>query len=248
VTILERLAAMQLLGGRAVLFTVLEGEHAGRKLLVVEGGETLGDAPAELAERAEEILRAGRNRLLDLDGARVFAEWYGPPPRLFVYGAVDTAESLCAAARLLGWRTIVADARARFATPERIPSADELIVGWPDEALAQVKPDHHTAIVVLTHDDKFDEPALIGALRSDAFYIGALGSRRNQERRRERLLEEGVSEAELARISGPCGLDIGADTQEETALSILAEILAVRAGRAGGPLKESPQRIHAEVE
>ena len=101
--------------------------------------------------------------------------------------------------------------------------------------------------MVLTHDDKFDEPALIAALRTEAFYIGALGSRRNQERRRERLLEAGVSEDALVRISGPCGLDIGAESQAETALSILAEILTVRAGRPGGPLREAKQRIHAEV-
>jgi xanthine dehydrogenase accessory factor len=245
-SLLDRLAGLDGSGERAILFTVLEGEHAGRKLLVVEGAETIGDAPAELAAEAYEILRSGRNRLLELDGSRVFAEWYGPPPRLLVYGAVDTAEALCRAAKLLGWRTIVADARAKFATRERIPSADELIVEWPDEALAQVGPDHQTAVVVLTHDDKFDEPALQGALATEAFYIGALGSRRNQERRRERLLAAGVSEDELARISGPCGLDIGADTQEETALSILGEVLAVRAGREGGPLKESARRIHAE--
>ena len=139
------------------------------------------------------------------------------------------------------------DARERFATRERIPSADELIVGWPDDVLARVAPDAHTAIVVLTHDDKFDEPALVGALATDAFYIGALGSRRNQERRRERLLEAGVAEEELVRISGPCGLDVGADTQEETALSILAEMLAVRAERGGGRLRDSAQRIHAEI-
>jgi xanthine dehydrogenase accessory factor len=248
VTLVERLAALRQTGGRGVLFTVLDGERAGRKLLVVEGGESMGDAPPELAGLAAEILRSGRNRLFDVDGTRIFAEWYGPPPRLLVYGAVDTAESLCAAAKLLGWRTIVADARAKFVTPQRIPSADELIVAWPEEALMQVAPDHSTAVVVLTHDDKFDEPALLGALRTEAFYIGALGSRRNQERRRERLLEAGASEEELARISGPSGLDIGADTQEETALSILSEILAVRAGRDGGRLKASPQRIHAEVQ
>ena len=246
--LVDRLAALREEGGRAVVFTVLEGEHAGRKLLVVEGGETTGDAPSALVAMAHDVLRGGRNRLLELDDARVFAEWYGPPPRLFVYGAVDTAEALCRAAGLLGWRTIVADARARFATPERIPSADELVVAWPDEALERVRPDHQTAVVVLTHDDKFDEPALVGALATDAFYIGALGSRRNQERRRERLLEAGVGEEQLARISGPCGLDVGADTQEETAVSILAEILAVRAGRAGGPLQDSARRIHAEVE
>jgi xanthine dehydrogenase accessory factor len=234
-------------GDRGVLLTVLEGESAGRKLLVLEDGEVRGDGPDGLRELADDVLRKGRNRLLDLDGARVFAEWYGPPPRLFVYGAIDTAEALCAAAKLLGWETIVADAREKFATRERIPSADELLVGWPDEVLAQVRPDAHTAIVVLTHDDKFDEPALIGALATEAFYIGALGSRRNQERRRERLLEAGVGEENLARISGPCGLDVGAGTQEETALSILAEILAVRADRDGGRLRDSAQRIHAEI-
>ena len=244
--ILERLAALPA-DGRAVLFTVLEGDDAGRKLLVVEGGETLGDASPELAVRADEVLRGGRNRLLEVDGTRVFAEWYGPPPRILVYGAVDTAEALCAAARLLGWRTIVADARGKFATRERVPSADELVVAWPEDALERVGPDHQTAVVVLTHDDKFDEPALLGALRTDAFYIGALGSRRNQERRRERLLAAGVEEVELERISGPCGLDIGAETLAETALSIIGEILAVRAGRGGGRLRESPRRIHAEA-
>ena len=189
-----------------------------------------------------------RNRLLELDGRRVFCEVYGPPPRLLVYGAVDTAESLCRAAKLLGWTTIVADARAKFATAERIPSADRLIVEWPEEAFAEVEPDHATAVVVLTHDDKFDVPALKAALESEAFYIGALGSRRNQERRRERLLEAGIEEDALERISGPCGLDIGADSNEETAVSILAEALAARAGREGGPLRTAKQRIHVEVE
>jgi xanthine dehydrogenase accessory factor len=244
--LLGRLAALPE-DRRAVLFTVLEGTESGRKLLVVEGGETTGDASAELATHADEVLRGGRNRLLELDGTRVFAEWYGPPPRLLVYGAVDTAEALCRSAKLLGWRTIVADARAKFATRERIPSADELIVAWPEETIAQVQPDHQTAVVVLTHDDKFDEPALLGALGTEAFYIGALGSRRNQERRRERLLAAGVEEHDLERVSGPCGLDVGAETQEETALSILGEILAVRAGRGGGRLRESPRRIHADA-
>jgi xanthine dehydrogenase accessory factor len=246
--VIERLAKLAETNGRAVLFTVVDGDGVGSKLLVVEGGETEGDGPAELAEEADEIQRGGRNRLLELDGRKVFAEVYGPPPRLFVYGAVDTAEALCRGAKLLGWTAIVADARSKFATRERIPSADELIVAWPQEAFAQVAPDHQTAIVVLTHDDKFDEPALQGALETDAFYIGALGSRRNQERRRERLLELGVEEDALDRIHGPSGLDVGADTQEETALSILAEILAVRAGRSGGPLRQAKQRIHVEVE
>jgi xanthine dehydrogenase accessory factor len=248
VKLLERLVALRESGGRGILFTVVEGDGVGSKALVVEGGETTGDGvPSEALDLFDEVVRGGRNRLLEVDGAKVFAEWYGPPPRLLIYGAVDTAESLCRGAKLLGWTAIVADARATFLTPERIPSADQLIARWPDEALAEVAPDHQTAVVVLTHDDKFDEPALIAALETEAFYIGALGSRRNQERRRERLLEAGITEEKLARIVGPCGLDIGADTQEETALSILAEILAVRAGRGGGPLREAKQRIHAEV-
>jgi xanthine dehydrogenase accessory factor len=249
VSLLPRLAELAHSGERAVLFTVVEGDGVGRKLLVVEGGERLGEGPEEAAAQADELIRGGRNRLVELeDGSKVFAEAYGAPPRLLVYGAVDTAEALCRAAKLLGWTAIVADARAKFATRERMPSADELIVAWPEEALAQVAPDHQTAIVVLTHDDKFDEPALQGALETEAFYIGALGSRRNQERRRARLLEAGVPEDALDRISGPCGLDIGADSQEETALSILAEILAVRAGREGGSLRQAKQRIHVEVE
>jgi xanthine dehydrogenase accessory factor len=231
---------------RAVLFTVIEGGPVGARLLVLEDGERVGDGvPASVAARADELIRGHRSQIVEAEGVRVFADIYAPPPRLFVYGAVDTAESLCAAARLLGWHTIVADARAAFATRERIPGADELIVAWPDEALAKIRPDHATAVVVLTHDDKFDVPALRAALASEAFYVGALGSRRNQERRRERLVEAGVDEQSIDRIAGPCGLDLGADSQPETALSILAEIVAVRAGRGGGSLKSADRRIHA---
>jgi xanthine dehydrogenase accessory factor len=247
--LIHRLAELRESEERGILFTGVEGNGVGTKVLVLESGERVGDGLDDAVAQFDELIRRGRNKLLELDdGSKVFAEWYGPPPRLFVYGAVDTAEALCRAARLLGWHTIVADARGKFATAERIPSANELIVEWPQEALAQVAPDHQTAIVVLTHDDKFDEPALIGALETEAFYIGALGSRRNQERRRERLLEAGVEESALERIMGPSGLDIGADTQEETALSILAEILAVRGQREGGFLRDAKKRIHVEVE
>jgi xanthine dehydrogenase accessory factor len=231
---------------RAVLFTVVEGEGVGERWLAVEGEGT--DAPAELAAEVDDLLRSGRSAVLELEGRRVFADVLEPPPRLLVIGAVDTAEALCAAAKQLGWRTIVADARAKFATPERIPSADELIVGWADDVLERVRPDSATAVVVLTHEDRFDVPALQGALATEAFYIGALGSRRNQERRRERLLEAGITERELERISGPSGLDIGAVSSAETALSILAEILARRAGRTGGPLQTAQGRIHAGVD
>jgi xanthine dehydrogenase accessory factor len=245
--LVERLVKIIETEERAILFTVVDGEPLGADLLVTEAGERLGEGPEELADHVDELLRRGRNTLLELDdGRKVFAEVYGPAPRLLVIGAVDTAEALCAAAKQLGWRTIVADARGKFATKERIPSADELLVSWPQEAIDQAQPDYQTAVVVLTHDDKFDVPAIKGALGTEAFYIGALGSRRNQERRRERLLEAGVEEHQFERVSGPTGLDIGADTPAETALSILGEILATRAGRDGGFLRNSKTRIHVE--
>jgi xanthine dehydrogenase accessory factor len=232
--LLGRLADVVRQERRAVFFVDLDD---GTERLALDGEN----------DSADELIRSGHSKVVELEGRRVFADAFGPPPRLLVYGAVDTADALCAAARAIGWRTIVADARARFATRGRLPNADEIIVAWPEEALAQVAPDHTTAVVVLTHDDKFDLPLLTGALASEAYYIGALGSRRNQERRRERLLEAGVDEAELERISGPAGLDIGAHTPAETAVSMLAEIMAVRAGRDGGRLRDSSGRIHAEI-
>jgi xanthine dehydrogenase accessory factor len=229
-----------------VLLTVVEGEPLGAKLLVRADGTTAGEGPPELADAVPGLLARGRTRSFESGGRRVFGEVFGPPPRLLVFGAVDTAEALCRAGKQLGWRTIVADARPRFTTSERLPSADELVVAWPEEALGQVRPDGATAVVVLTHDEKFDLPALQGALATEAYYIGALGSRRTQEGRRERLREAGVSESDLERIAGPCGLDVGAESPAETAVSILAEILATRAGRAGGPLRHAKTRIHAE--
>jgi xanthine dehydrogenase accessory factor len=223
---------------------VYSREARGAAITALDGsGEAAIVAEGERSD-VDELIRARRNTIVDLEGKRSFVEIFGPPPRLLVFGGLDTAEALCAAAGLIGWRTIVADARARFATTERVPSADELVVGWPEEVLAQVRPDHDTAVVVLTHDDRFDIPALIGALATDAFYIAALGSRRNQERRRELLREAGVGEDDLERIAGPAGLDIGAESPSETAVAILAEALARRAGRSGGSLKESKGRIH----
>jgi len=214
-----------------VVLTVVAGEDVGQKL-----------HDPELEQTAR---RRGRSHVFEHEGRTVFADVSVPPPRLFVYGAIDTAEALCAAAKLLGWRTIVADARPRFATAERMPSADELLVLWPDEALAHVVPDAATAVVVLTHDDKFDLPLVHGALATEAFYLGWLGSRRNQERRRGLLLEEGVTDEDLERVSGPAGLDLGAASPAEMAVSILGEILAVRTGRSGGLLRETSTRIHA---
>jgi len=214
--------------------------------LVVVAGEGVGEElhDPELLEAAR---RRGVSHVLELGGRTVLADVHAPPTRLFVYGATDTAEALCRMAKLLGWTAVVADARASFATPERIPSADELLLEWPDEALTQVQPDLGTAVVVLTHDDKFDLPLIRGALASEAFYVGWIGSRRNQERRRGLLREEGIADEELGRISGPSGLDIGADTPAETAVSILAEIIAARSGREGGRLRDRESRIHASL-
>jgi xanthine dehydrogenase accessory factor len=248
----------------------------GSRLAVSERGELAGSVSggcveSEVAELARAVLADGEQRqvtygisdeqafsvglpcggeidvLLERSGLDDLDRFRDDTPyRLVVFGAVDVAEALCKAANELGWVTIVADPRGRFATRERIPSADELLVEWPEEVLARVKPDRSTAVVVLAHEDRFDIPALVRALRSEAFYVGALGARRNQERRRARLLEEGLSEDEIDRIAGPTGLDVGAETPAETAVSILAEILAVRSGRTGGRLKQSKGRIHRE--
>jgi len=243
--LLERLVRVVEAQERAVVFTDLDG---GAQVLVLETGETVGAGSEAIVAQATELIRGGRSRIVEQEGRNFFADVFGPPPRVLVFGAVDTAEALCRVAGAAGWRTIVADARAKFATRERLPSADEIVVAWPDDALAQVRPDHSTAVVVLTHEDRFDVPAIAGALGTDAFYVGALGSRKSQEKRRERLREVGVEDDALDRISGPAGLDIGASTPAETAVSIFAEILAARAGRGGGSLTEARGRIHADVD
>ena len=211
------------LPGEGVTLTVLEGEHAG--------------------ERLEAEVPPGPSRVLELDGLQVFVEVLGPPPRLLVVGAIDTAEELCRAAKALGWRTAVIDPRPALATRDRLPSPDELTVAWPDELEA----DGDTAVVVLTHEERLDVPALTKALAGDAFYVGAIGSRRTQAKRRERLLEAGLEEEQLERLAGPAGLDLGAHSPAEMAVSILAEVLAVRAGRDGGRLVARSGPIHASA-
>jgi xanthine dehydrogenase accessory factor len=215
-------------GDAGVLLTSLDGERAGQTRLV-----------------RQSIVPPGPSRVLELDGEQVFAEVLGPPPRLVVVGATDTAEALCRAAGALGWQTAVVDPRPALATKERLPSAGERVVAWPDEGLGQLEVDADTAVVVLTHEERLDVPALTAALPSEAFYVGAIGSRKTQAKRRERLLEAGVTEEALYRLSGPAGLDLGAQTPAETAVSILAEILAVRAGRSGSRLVERSGPIHA---
>ncbi len=210
---------------RLSVVTVLSGEDAGRKTY------SAGAAHSRAERTAPDT----------------FTEHYAPAPMLMVFGAVDTAQELCRMARQVGFRTIVSDARGKFATRERLPDADQIVVGWPALAYERHQPDEATYVVVLTHDARFDEPALGPALRSPAAYIGALGSRRAQESRRRRLLNAGYSEAEIDRICGPLGLDIGAVTPPETAVSILAEVLAARSGRDGGRLSQSAGRIHPEA-
>ncbi len=161
-----------------------------------------------------------------------------PPPRLILFGAVDLAAALSRLARAMGWRSYVIDPRERYLTHVRFPDADGLIAAWPEEAFARLGGiDASTAVAVLTHDPVLDDPALVIALRSPAMFVGGMGSRRNQDRRRGRLMEEhGLTAEEVGRLSGPIGLDLGARTAHETALSILGEIVAVTHGREGGRL------------
>lgn len=216
-------------GVRGRLTTVIRGEGAGEMVLELDGASA-----------------ADRPTLVQENGRTLFVEPLAPPPLLLTIGAVDLAEVLSSLAAQLGWRTVVSDPRGALLTPERLPSAGALIEGWPEDALARAGTDEKTAVLVLAHDEKIDIPALSWALRSDAFYVGALGSRRTQALRRERLLEEGLTEEQLERLSGPAGLDLGGETLEETALSILAEIVAVRRGRAGGRLRDAKAAIHSE--
>ncbi|HYZ79728.1 MAG TPA: XdhC family protein [Solirubrobacteraceae bacterium] len=161
-----------------------------------------------------------------------------PPPRLVLFGAVELAAALSRLARTLGWRSYVVDPRERYLTRARFPDADELLMVWPEEAFERLGGiDESTAVALLTHDPTLDDPALHIALRSPAMFVGAMGSRRTQASRRDRLREQGLTEEELGRLSGPIGLDLGARTAMETAMSILGEIVAVAHGRDGGRLR-----------
>jgi len=184
---------------------------------------------AALLPAAQEAAATDRSRLVDLQEEAWFLHVHAPPPRLLIVGAVHIAQVLAPLARASGLSVAVIDPRESFATSDRFPSTD-LHGSWPDEALNTLAIDRHTAIVTLTHDAKLDDPALQVALRSPAFYVGALGSRKTQEKRRARLQEAGVAPAEVARLRGPVGLAIGAIGAAEIALSILAEIVAVRRG------------------
>jgi len=253
--------------GRPVaLVTVIQGpaDRVGAKLLV--GPAADGAEPLLLGSLGDPDLDrvAARDALGELDVGRsgtrhyglagearqeevsVFAESFAPPPRMIIFGAVDFTAALLRLGKLLGYRVTVGDARTVFATRSRFPLADEVVVDWPDRHLAKVGEalGPRDAVCVLTHDAKFDVPALKAALLTKAGYIGAMGSRRTHEARVARLLEAGVDPAELGRIRSPIGLDLGARTPEETAVSICAEIIALRTGRQAPSLSGTSGPIH----
>jgi xanthine dehydrogenase accessory factor len=199
-------------------------------------GEATADA--ELTLMAADALERGRSRTVELAGRSWFIEAFPRRPRLVIVGAVQVAIPLVAMARTLGYATIVIDGRPAFATRERFPDADELLVGWPDELADRIGLGPRDAVAVLTHDVKFDEPAIVTALERGCRYVGAVGSRKTQADRRARLLGAGVDAAALARLRGPIGLDLGGREPAETALSIMSEVIAARFGGSGVPMRE----------
>jgi xanthine dehydrogenase accessory factor len=193
---------------------------------------------AALVEAAREALLRGTSRTVELGGRQVFLEAFPVKPRLVVVGAVEVARALVRLAAELGFETVVIDGRATFATAERFPDVDRLVVGWPDEVADEIGLGPDDAVAVLTHDLKFDEPAIIAALRRGCRYVGAVGSRKTQADRRARLLETGLTEEELDGLRGPIGLDLGGRAPAETALAILSEIVAERYGGSGAPMRD----------
>jgi xanthine dehydrogenase accessory factor len=239
------------------IVTVVGGLQVGSKLLVTpqEYIGTTGNADLDRAviEAARGMLEGGRTGMRHygpqgqrrMEDVTVFIQSFAPPPRMYVFGAIDFASAVARIGKFMGYRVTVCDARPVFATRERFPSADEVVIAWPDEFLKTAEVDARTVICVLTHDPKFDVPVLKAALSTPAGYIGAMGSRRTHNNRTARLKEEGASEEDLGRISSPIGLDIGARTPEETAVAIAGEIIALRTGHSGGRLSERSGPIHA---
>lgn len=235
----------------AVIVTIVSGATPGLRILIVGdevqgslGSEALDAAGVQFGRAAIQTETSGIVTLApDVDA---FVDVFLPPPLMVIIGAVHVAQAVVAVARPLGFRIVVVDARQTLATRERFPDVDDRIVAWPDEAYEQLPITKSSSIVILTHDPKFDEPAILGALQTDAGYIGAVGSRKTNVDRRERLLEAGATEAQIDRVHGPIGLDIGGGTPEEMAISILAEIVAVRNGRSGGSLRSSSGSIRSD--
>jgi xanthine dehydrogenase accessory factor len=232
--------------------TVIWGDRIGTKMLVpgANSEPPVGSIdPAldeQIAEDARGLLADGQSRTLAYEMAgeplQVFIETFPPPQRLIIVGAVHVAIPLHRLARMLGYFVTVVDARGILATQERFPEADQILVEWPDEAMEKLGLDSSTSVVVLTHDPKFDHPALAAALKSPALYIGAIGSRTTNEARMEALREMGFADEHLARIHAPVGLDIGARTPAEIALSILGEVVAARYSKAGGMMSRVKNR------
>lgn len=220
-----------------------DGAAPAQPLVVHDDGRlegTLGDAAsdAELVAAATEALAKGVSRTVGIAGRQLFIEAYPVRPRLVVVGAVEVARTLVRLARELGYETVVVDGRAAFATEARFPDVDRLIVGWPDEVADEIGLGPADAVAVLTHDVKFDEPAIVEALRRGCRYVGAVGSRKTQSDRRSRLRDAGVEDAQLDRLRGPIGLDLGGRLPAETALAIMAEIVAERRAGSGQPMRD----------
>jgi xanthine dehydrogenase accessory factor len=224
--------------GGAVVATVIEGPGQGGSLRVFDDGRiehVTGDLPGDVVrDAALAALSREASTTMSVEvpagTATVFLETYPRRPRLVIFGGVHVATALIPLARILGYYTIVADGRQAFLNRERFPDADELILGWPEEAFAKIGLDRSCYVCVLSHDPKFDEPALLAALQSPVRYVGALGSRKTQATRREWLRSRGVSDETLSRLHGPIGIDLGGRHPAETALAILAEMTAVRYG------------------
>ena len=256
----EQLASAIRAEEAVALATVIAGPGQGGKLLVGPGRTPIGslgnpdldrvvirDALGELAAGTTVVRHYGEHGEARETVVAVFVESFAPPPQMLVFGAVDFTAALTRVAKVLGYRVTVCDAREVFATRARFPQADEVVVDWPDRLLGRVGGGltARDAVCVLTHDAKFDVPALVAALATDVGYIGAMGSRRTHAERIERLEEAGVDPASLRRIRAPIGLDIGARTPEETAVSICSEIIAQRTGRADArPLRDTEGPIH----
>jgi xanthine dehydrogenase accessory factor len=226
------------------------GEAPGQPVVVAEPRSADADSsaggdgvPAEVAAGAIAGRDAGRSAMTEAGGRGWFLEAYPRRPRLVAIGATEVTRHLVGFARALDYEVVVVDARPAFATPERFPDVDALLVLWPDEAFDELELGANDAVAVLSHDPKFDEPAILEAVRRGARYVGAVGSRRSQASRRARLLAAGLSEDDLARVRGPIGLDLGGREPVETALAIMAEIVATRRGGTGAPLKDRRGRI-----